>query len=122
MALICIRVCPENSLRAQLQVGRPALAAGNKEQDLVLRELGASVTHPVSHAKPARGKAPLSFGPVLPHNSGVRAGPCSLCPPTASGGWRPGLPYAPRALYGSSRALRALCGGQCCQMQWSALC
>lgn len=59
MALICIRVCPENSLRAQLQVGRPALAAGNKEQDLVLRVLGVSVTHPASHAKPARGKAPL---------------------------------------------------------------
>lgn len=104
MALICIRVCPENSLRAQLQVGRPALAARNKEQDLVLRELGVSVTHPVSHAKPARGKAPPqpSFGPSLPHSSAVCASPCSLCPSTASAGCRSGLPYALCDLYGSS--------------------
>lgn len=46
MALICIRVCPENSAELCCGGGRPALAAGNKERDLVLGEPGASVTHP----------------------------------------------------------------------------
>lgn len=118
MALICIRVCPENSLRAQLQVGRPALAAGNKEQDLVLRELGVSVTHPVNYAKPARDKPPLSPALGLPCTAvqGSVLAPvlCALQQHLAVSGWDSPMPLVlcmvlPEHCWP--------CGEHCCHMQ-----
>lgn len=95
MALICIRVCPEHSSELSCSGSRPALAAGNKEQDLVLGSERDSRNEPGS-PHPSLGTAlPLSAGglhwPWLAGTPMCPLLPLSTFPSTAGPTWNGAL-------------------------------